>query len=71
MRKELRDTIISGVGGILVLGIIKYLTPRKYPFDPWAYLITYSIFGIMAYLIGGLRKRREEKKEEEAVQRRE
>ena len=66
MRKEYRDTIISGIGGILSGGVVLYLNQGKYNWDPWRFIITYSLFFAMARLIGlRLHKRREAKKEEE------
>jgi len=63
MRKEDRDTIIVGIGGALAGGTISYLAQGKYPWDPWAYISTYTIFFALAYLLGViLRKRRELKK---------
>ena len=65
MRKEYRDIIVGGVGGILSGGTILYLNQGKYPWDPWRFIITYSIFFAMARLIGGLlHKRREEKNDQ-------
>ena len=65
MRKKYRDIIIGGIGGILSGGTMSYLNQGKYPFDPWRYIITYSIFFAIAHLIGGLlRKRREEKNDQ-------
>jgi len=65
MRKEYRDTIISGIGGILAVGITKYLTHGKYPFDLGAYIITYSIFFTLAHFVVLFRKRREAKEKDQ------
>ena len=67
MKKEYRDTIISGIFAAVGGTIILYLTRREFA---WAYLITYPIFFAIAHLIGvSLRKRREAKKEEEEQRR--
>ena len=71
MRKEYRDIIIGGIGGILSGGTVLYLNQGKYSWDPWRFIITYSIFHAFAHLIGGILRERREAKKEEAVQRRE
>ena len=59
MKKEYRDTIISGIFAAVGGTIILYLTRREFA---WAYLITYPIFFALAHLIGHLlRDRRGEK----------
>ena len=63
MRKELRDSIISGVVSAILGTIILYIVRREFA---WAYLITFPIFWALAHLLGvGLHKRREAKNEEE------
>ena len=59
MKKELRDTIISGIGSAILVTIILYLIKGRIA---WAYLLTYPIF-FAAFQLYFFR-RREEKKDQ-------
>ena len=71
-QKEYRKAIIVGIAsGVVGATIILYLNQGKYPWDPWRFIITNSIFFVIAHLISANLRMRREAKKEEAVQRRE